>query len=290
MDFKKIDAFLTAVDSGSITKAAERMNYTPSGVSHILSALEEELGFPLLYRSKQGVIPTPNAMELLPVLREMQNVHNRFEQISTQISGLQKGVLVIGAYSSIAISWLPAILKNFEQAYPGIRIVLKEGIHQELDHFLETNQIDLCLYSQPHKPLRPWIPLKTDPMIAVLPKDHPYAEKKAYPLALCGKEDFIMPAYGADYDVVELFRTHQIRPKVKYETIENFSLLAMIAQGLGMSIMNRLITEGIAADVVKLPLDPPAEISLGISFPAWETLSPAAKAFLEFASAHICKK
>ncbi len=287
MDQKKAEALLAAIDSGSITKAAQQLNYTPSGISHILSALEEELGFPLLYRSKQGVVPTPNAQELLPVLRELQQTYNRFQQISSRISGLQQGTLVIGAYSSIAIRWLPAIIKDFQAQYPGIRVVLKEGIHQELEQLLETNQIDLCLYSRPRRSARPWVPLKTDPMIAVLPKDHPCSKESAYLLRHCEKEDFIMPAYGADYDVLELFRTHDLHPKIKYETIGNFSLLAMIAEGLGMSIMNRLITEGMTADVVKLPLSPHAEITLGASFPSWESLSPAAKAFLDCASSHL---
>lgn len=287
MDLKKTDALLTAIESGSITKAAQTLNYTPSGISHILSGLEEELGFPLLYRSKQGVVPTPNALELLPALRELRSAYNRFEQISSRISGLQKGTLVIGVYSSIAIRWLPAIIRDFETKYPGIRMILKEGIHQELEQLLETNQIDLCLYSQPKDSARPWVPLKTDPMIAVLPKNHPCAKEDYYPLRRCEKEDFIMPAYGADYDVLELFRSYHLHPKVKYETIGNFSLLAMIAEGLGMSIMNQLITEGMTADVVKLPLQPHAEISLGVSFSSWESLSPAARAFLDCALAHL---
>ena len=89
-----------------------------------------------------------------------------------------------------------------------------------------------------------------------------------------------MPAYGADYDVVQLFRAHGIHPKVKYETIENHAALSMIAQGLGMSIMNRLITEGHTANVVKLPIDPPHTISMGIALPFGE-LSPAAQAFVD---------
>lgn len=230
MDFKKCEALLAAIDTGSFTKAAEQLHYTPSGISHMMTNLEAELGFPLLYRSKTGVVPTPSALELMPVLREMADCANRFEQISSRINGLQTGRLTIGVYTSIATCWLPPVIKAFAASYPGIRIILKEGIHQELDSFLENRQVDICLYSE--KPDSPytWIPLRKDPMIAVLPPDHPMAKEKAYPLSACQQEDFIMPAYGADYDVVQLFRAHNIHPKVKYETIENHAALSMIAQ------------------------------------------------------------
>lgn len=52
MDFKKCEALLAAIDTGSFTKAAEQLHYTPSGISHMMTNLEAELGFPLLYRSK----------------------------------------------------------------------------------------------------------------------------------------------------------------------------------------------------------------------------------------------
>lgn len=289
MDFKKCEALLAAIDTGSFTKAAEQLHYTPSGISHMMTNLEAELGFPLLYRSKTGVMPTPSALELMPVLREMADCANRFEQISSRINGLQTGRLTIGVYTSIATCWLPPGIKAFAASYPGIRIILKEGIHQELDSFLENRQIDICLYSE--KPDSPytWIPLRKDPMIAVLPPDHPMAKEKAYPLSACQQEDFIMPAYGADYDVVQLFRAHNIHPKVKYETIENHAALSMIAQGLGMSIMNHLITEGHTANVVKLPLDPPHTISLGIALPPAE-LSPAAQAFVDLTCEMLAEK
>ena len=102
MDFKKCEALLAAIDTGSFTKAAEQLHYTPSGISHMMTNLEAELGFPLLYRSKTGVVPTPSALELMPVLREMADCANRFEQISSRINGLQTGRLTIGVYTSIA--------------------------------------------------------------------------------------------------------------------------------------------------------------------------------------------
>lgn len=287
MDWKKWEALLTAIDCGSLTKAAQILHYTPSGLSHMMHTLEQELGFALLYRKKSGVTPTPNACLLLPLLREMADCTNRFEQLSSQIAGLETGRLTIGTYTSIATCWLPSVLREFAAAHPGIRIVLKEGIHQELDDMLANHQIDLCFYSEKPDSPYPWVFLRKDPMIAVLPCQHALAHAAAYPISACAQEDFIMPAYGADYDVLQLFAAYQIQPHIKYETIENHAALAMIAEGLGMSIMNQLITQGHTANVVKLPLEPAYSIAMGIALPADTMPSPAALAFLELAKARL---
>ena len=59
--------------------------------------------------------------------------------------------------------------------------------------------------------------------------------------------------------------------------------MAMIEQGLGMSIMNELITRNWQCDVVKLPLVPPQQITLGIALPSLENASPAVKRFVQYA-------
>ena len=71
MESEKCRVLLCAIDKGSITAAAEAMGYTISGVSRMMTALEAEVGFPLLRRSREGVIPTNECCRLLPSFREM---------------------------------------------------------------------------------------------------------------------------------------------------------------------------------------------------------------------------
>ena len=58
MDFKKCEALLAAIDTGSFTKAAEQLHYTPSGISHMMTNLEAELGFPLPVSYTHLTLPT----------------------------------------------------------------------------------------------------------------------------------------------------------------------------------------------------------------------------------------
>jgi len=282
MDLKKYKVFLTAVDLGSFTKAAARLDYTPSGVTHMMNALEDELGFQILTRGKNGVKPTENGARLAPVLRELLHLEEEFSQTVSEINGLNTGTITIGSYSSIAVHWLPWIIKNFQHDYPNIRIKLMEGIRQEVIAWLEERKIDLGFISYQPGMKFDWVPLRDDPMLAVLPVDHPLARENAYPLKSCETENFIMPACGYDYDVVELFRDAGLSPNIRYETFENYAALSMIECGLGMSIMNELITKGRVGNVVKIPLQPEKHISLGIAVPNTEKLSPAAKKFITY--------
>ncbi|WP_338736000.1 LysR family transcriptional regulator substrate-binding protein [Sporomusa sphaeroides] len=96
-------------------------------------------------------------------------------------------------------------------------------------------------------------------------------------------ERFIMPALGRDVDVVALFQENNLNPNIQFSTLENFAAMAMIEQGLGMSIMNELITRKWQCDVVKLPLSPPQQITLGIALPSLDNASPTVKRFVKYA-------
>lgn len=282
MDLKKYRVFLTAVDLGSFTKAAAQLDYTPSGVTHMMNALEDELGFQILTRGKTGVVLTENGERLVPILRELLRMEEDFSQTVSEINGLNTGTIRIGSYSSIAVHWLPQIIKNFQNDYPNIRIIIMEGIRQEVVTWLEERRIDLGFMSYQQGMKFDWVPLRDDPMLAILPLSHAFAKEKAYPIQNCESEDFIMPACGYDYDVVDLFRRAKISPKIRYETFENYAALSMIECGLGMSVMNELITKGRICEVVKLPLQPQQSISLGIAVPNTDKLSPAAKKFITY--------
>lgn len=120
-------------------------------------------------------------------------------------------------------------------------------------------------------------------MLALLPKDHPLANAEVYPLKECANDRFIMPALGCDDDVTALFAKNGIEPNVQFTTLESFSVMSMVEQGLGMSVMNELITKKRICDVVKMPIDPPSQITLGIALHSKADASPAVRMFLKYA-------
>ena len=290
METARCRAFLAAAETGSFSKAAEALSYTPSGVNQLVTALEKELGFPVFRRNTKGVTLTENGEMLLPAVREFLRQEDRIFELSAEMNGLLIGSVTIAAYSSIATHWLPAVISAFQQDYPQIRIRLMEGIWQEVSKWLDDRAADIGFFSYQEGMPYEWIPLAKDPMLALLPKDHPLAGAEAYPLKECANDRFIMPALGCDDDVTALFAKNGIVPNVQFTTLESFSVMSMVEQGLGMSVMNELITEKRICDVVKLPLDPPSQITLGIALHSKADISPAVRMFLKYAVRMLTKK
>lgn len=289
METARCRAFLTAAESGSFSAAAELLGYTPSGVSQLVSALENELGVSLLSRSKRGVALTPSGESLLPAAREMLRQEQRLREQAAELKGLAMGSVTIATYASIARLWLPEVIRAFRADHPQIGIDVVEGIWQELHQMVGERRADMAFMSYAEPMPYDWVELTKDPMLAILPRDHPLAGAERYPLERCREETFIMPAKGRDVDIVEMLKRAGIEPQIKVSTLENLSALAMIEQGLGMSVMNDIITQRWECDVVKLPLDPPQEVTLGVAVPDLAHLAPAAKRFLDYAVARLKK-
>ena len=283
METARCRAFVSSVEEGTFSAAADKLGYTPSGVSQLVTAFEDELGFPLLIRTHKGVHPTAGGDRLLPAVREFLAQEDRIRQLADDVCGLVTGKVTVAAYSSISSHWLPGIYREFKEKYPGIEIDIMEGIRQEVDGWLRGRQADLAFMTYLEPMGYEWIPLAEDPMLAVLPNDHPKAKKKKYQLKDVEHDNFIMPALGKDDDVAAMFGEYKITPNITMTTLENFSAISMIEQGLGVSVMNKLITENWECNVTMLPIDPPYSITFGIALPSIKNASPAVRRFIDFA-------
>ena len=290
METARCRAFLAAAETGSFSKAAEALSYTPSGVNQLVTALEKELGFPVFRRNTKGVTLTENGELLLPTVREFLRQEDRIFELSAEMNGLLIGSVTIASYSSIATHWLPVVISAFQRDYPQIRIKLMEGIWQEVSKWLDDRAADIGFFSYQEGMPYDFIPLAEDPMLALLPKDHPLAQAETYPLENCKYDRFIMPALGCDDDVEALFAKNGIEPNVQFTTLESLSVMSMVEQGLGMSVMNKLITEKRICDIVMLPIDPPSQITLGVAMNSKADVSPAVKMFLKYAVRMLTKK
>lgn len=283
METARCRAFLQAAEQGSLTAAAEAMGYTPSGVSQLISAWEDELGLKLLERSKKGVSLTGAGERILPAVRRFLAEEQAIYELASEIRGLSVGRVTIASYPSVATYWLPDVIRRFQEDYPNIEIRLMEGIWQEMDAWIRDGVADMGFQTSVDTGDFDWTPLARDRMVAVLPKEHPMAAAEAYPLDRCGEEDFIMPALGHDLDVERLLSQHHIEPRIRFSTMENPVLLSMICSGLGMSVMNELCTTMWSDRLCILPLDPPSTVTFGIAVSKKRHLSPAAVKFREYA-------
>ena len=127
MDDKKIRAFLTIIQLGSLRRAAQELNYTQSGLTQMMKHLEQEVGCRLLRRSHSGVTMTESAEHLLPYFQAADQALLQLRHESEQFSGPQRKTIVIGAFPSIAKRWLPQRIQRFRLLHPEIQLDLRLG-------------------------------------------------------------------------------------------------------------------------------------------------------------------
>lgn len=282
MIIRKYKVFLKAVEFGNLTKTGEVMGYTQSGVSHMMKSLEAEVGFPLLKRNSKGITLTDNGKLLLPIVRRLLDNNELLEQTISGVKGLVTGKVSIGAFSSISTHWLPRIIKNFQADFPMVTISILEGGIKEIDAWLQNGTADIGFFSrQPHHSFD-WIPLKNDPLLAILPKNHPLKKGKLFPVKKFNGEPFIVSAQGFDYDVHRVIEENGITPDIKFSSMDDYAIASMVENDLGISILPELVLKWCQAFIRTAELEPKSYRELGIAVPALDEISPAVKKFLEY--------
>lgn len=279
MELERYRALVCAVETGSLTAAAERLRYTPSGVSRMVAALEEENGFPLLLRQRSGVQPTADCLRLLPLIREMLRCGENCAQLSAQIRGLDVGTVTVGTAYSAYYSRLAEATSDFHVRYPGIQIQLRSGYSAGLVELLEERRLDLCIVSW-REGDHDWTPLCRDEMMAWLPAAHPLAKLPALPVAAFAQEPYIETYPGEDIDNARVFARCGVEPNLRFSTMDSFATYSMVEAGLGLSMNNAINARAWSGRVRILPLDPPQTVEIGIA--SARELSPAARTFLRF--------
>ena len=152
MNIQKYLAFVKTVEYGSFTKAAERLNYSQSGISRMINDLEKEWKILLLERSRSGVRLTSDGLALLPYAKSVCAEYEKLQTQIDEINGLQSGIIRIGTFSSVATHWLPNIIKRFQTDYPNIDYELLLGDYTEIENWILEGRVDCGFLRLPAHP------------------------------------------------------------------------------------------------------------------------------------------
>ena len=265
MDSKKLEILMTAADLGSFTKASEVVGYTQSGLTHMMDALEREVGFPLLQRSHSGIRLTEQGRQLMPAIREFLQANAMLENQIRAIAQQKNEVIRIAAYASIAMHWMPEILYRFRRACPEIRVDLRMVDHAlEPFELLEKGEPDVIFASYHDYSFCDWIPLYDERMYAILPKNYPLKDKSVFPLKEFAGQEFLMPYGNFDLDVNAALAPEGVKLNARLSRVDDETVIRMVGRGLGVSMMSELMIRGRTDDVLCVPVDPPAIRELGM--------------------------
>ena len=240
MEFHQLRYVCAIAETGSFSRAAERCKVTQPSLSQQVLKLEEDLGARLFDRLGRSVRLTEAGRAFLPHARSILN------QMEAARSGVAdkcadvRGSVAAGVIPTIAPYLMPRHTAAFAKKYPEAKLRIVEETTPVLVESLRNLSIDLAILALPlrHKDLE-LFPLRTEPLFAVLPKDHPRAGAKTLTLRELRGEPFVMLRDGhcfRDLSIAACTRA-RVTPRIAFESDQFSSLFGMVAAGVGVSLV-----------------------------------------------------
>jgi DNA-binding transcriptional LysR family regulator len=171
MNLRFLEAFYWIAKLGSFSAAAAKMHATPAAISERIRTLEEDFGVRIFERDSRKVSLTPQGQRLLPYAEQMLALRDAMKD-SVQDASAQTGIISIGVIESVVHTWLPELLRELNQVYPGITIELYSESTPQLKQALAGDHLDLAILAdEVEGEMFESVPLATDPMVWVAHPD-----------------------------------------------------------------------------------------------------------------------
>lgn len=260
MNLQSIRYFTVLAEELHFGRAAERLAITQPPLSQAIKGLETELGAQLLLRTSKHVELTPAGAAFLD---EARQVLARLANARTAVRAVTRGVrgrLDVGMTGSLIYRGVPAIVQALGRAMPGIEVTLRERSTAEQVQDLLHGQLDAGFINAPAAPPRlASLPLGDDEFVLALPDTHALARARKVDLRRFAEEPFVMFARDvspANYDnVIAVFSHAGFHPRIVHAARQWLTVLAMVANGLGVALVPRAIAQSRLAGVTFVRFD-----------------------------------
>ncbi len=280
MTLLSYQVFKTVAGQGSFRRAADILGLTPSAVSHAISAMETELGFTILNRSKSGVTLTSYGERLLPYVNGVLNSDESLQQVIAEFNGLKQGRIRVGCFSSVCTNWMPRLMHTFQEKYPAIAIELFQGTYDDVVYWIRNGIVDIGFLSVSSAAELSIEPLYKDPLLCVMPK----GRKRSGQGGFIGIEElrdqvFVTQRESTDADIQKFMKENKLNVKSDYHVVDDLSTIAMVANGFGICLMPEMVMQDIPYDVDCYPLEGEAYRIVGIAVLNPDSMAPAVRTF-----------
>jgi DNA-binding transcriptional LysR family regulator len=281
MTLFQIEVFLKVVETGHFTKAGEILGLSQSGISHNISALESELGILLLNRGRSGISLTNAGEQIIGHMRNILADSEHIKQKTAAILGIEIGKIKIGSFPSVSSKLLPGIIALFKSKYPGIVLELYEGGYNDITQWVTNGVVDLGFVSLPINNGLEFIPLIKDKLVVLLPEGHPLQNHHSLNIKNIYKEPFIMPKSGCEVKVNERFHLEGLKPNVLFEVEDNQTIISMVQEGLGITVIPQLTLSKEITNVKIVELVPELYRQIGLVVKSIKECTPAVNEFIK---------
>ena len=245
MDPRRLLTFREVAHQGSFSRAGDVSALTQPAVSQQISALERQLGVRLLERGPGG--PTPTAAGAL-LLAHADAVADRLAQADSQVAELaaaDRETLRIGAFPSALASVIPAAIARLREQRPGVQVEAAEGSGEELGAAVASGALHaaMCFQDAAAPPRRPEgterHELGGEAMLAVLPREHPLAERETIRLRELSGDTWTAPS--RDHLIYRSCVAAGFEPRIAFVTRDVLAARGLVRAGLAVTLMPELV-------------------------------------------------
>ena len=289
MDIRQLRMLVEVVRHDGFSAAAEAVFATQPTISKAIRQLEDELGEVLLQRSRNGVRLTPAGQivyrRALALLGEREDMLRELEELRD----LQRGELHLSLASLGSDILFAPVFARFRQLYPQIELRVLERGSEALEESLRAGEIELAASLLPVADDLDWQPVRTEPLVALLPRQHPLAGSASLQLQDLADVPFVLFEKGflLNRHIIQACQARGFSPREVTRSGQPDFIVALVAAGLGVALLPRMIANARPrADVVIVPLDEPElDWKMVLAWRRGGYLSAAAQAWLRLVEA-----
>lgn len=269
LDPHLLQSFVAIVETGSFTRAGERMHLTQSTISQQMRRLEQQLGCPLLDRSGRQVVTTAQGETLLGLARRILGL---LAQAGDRV-GEASLPLRLGVPEDFAAGAMTAVLAAFARQYPEVRLEVQSDLSHALWQAFEAGELDLALIKQGRGqgvPIARW----REPLAWVDSRDWPAGERDPVPLVVFPNEGLYRR------QITDALDARGIPWRITYVSASLASLQGAVSAGIGVSLLPTRLLQPDQVELTHWPSVRPVELALHLGAGGSESLARLCEALI----------
>jgi len=286
MNIKKLRCFRAVIINGSLGAAANVMNLSQPATSRLISTLEEELKLTLFKREKRRLVLTPEGEKFY---RETERILANLDELPNIVSDIRNNTerpLRIVALARNANSLISPALARLQARHPGQRFSVDVRGHRDIEHWVAGRQYDIgvAVTLPCNHPSVSYKPFFITEAMAMMPRGHPLASLETVTARQLSGHTLVALSSGLRprQQMEDIFRAAGVDMQCQIETTSTPLACQMVADGLGVTVIDRLAAMAVNMDNCELrPISPAFKLEFGLLFPPDHTESPIMKALVD---------
>lgn len=243
---RQLEIFEKVAKYGHVTQASNQLLLTQSAVSMSIAEMERLVGAPLFERQGKRLLLNDRGRQILPGTRDVLMKIRMIEQFLDDSIGEPRGVLNVGASTTIGNYILPSIIGEFSKLYPNAKALLNVGNAQQIETAVENGDLDLGLIEGlSHSNFLIATPWKHDELVVIVGKEHEWANEKKASLKMLKNAAWIMREKGSG--TREIFEAAMEKKGIKFsialELGHTEAIKKAVEAGLGVGCLSKMAVQ-----------------------------------------------